>query len=276
MPNDIAARDTGGMTDVIVVEAPVRKRRRWLGWVIALVIVIVVAIIGLLVAESYARATAEQYVRDQVRTVFALPEDQDVDVSIGPGSVLLQAVRGSIDSIEVGVAAVTFGELTGDVALTATDVPLDSAAPLSALDVSFSIAEDDLQSLTGFLDDINLTSVQLVGDEVEVGSSFELIGFTFPVTVLLAPTIVDGQLSLDPSTIAIDGNDISVQDLRDSLLGGFAGEILAARSICVAEYIPAALTVTDVAIADDRLVLDLASRDIALGDPAFTTPGTCN
>jgi hypothetical protein len=275
MANDIAARGTApGETDVITL-APPRRRRRRLGWVIALGVVVVLAVIGFLVAEQYARTTAEQYIRDQVRTVFALEASQDVAVSIGPGSVLLQAAGGSIDSIDVGVDGVAFGQLTGDLALTATGVPLESTEPLSTLDVSFSIAEDDLQSLTGFLDDINLTSVQLVGDEVEVGSSFDLIGFTFPVTVLLAPSIVDGRLSLSPSTIAIDGNDISVQDLRDSLLGGFAEQILAARSICVAEFIPVALAVTDVTITGDRLVLDLESRDVVLGGDAFTTMGAC-
>ena len=78
-----------------------RPKRRRLGWLIALVIVVVVGV-GLWIAgDTFARSYAEQYVRGQIIEIFELPADTPLDVTIGPGSLIAQAIGGKIDSVTV-------------------------------------------------------------------------------------------------------------------------------------------------------------------------------
>ena len=45
-----------------------RKRRRWLGWVIAAVVLVILLIVGFIVGDAYARQYAKDYVREQQAT----------------------------------------------------------------------------------------------------------------------------------------------------------------------------------------------------------------
>jgi len=264
-------------TEVLQADAPAAppRRKRRIGWVIAGIAVIVL-IAGLIIGDLAARAYATNLVRERIAAVLNLPAGTPVGVELGPGSILLQAATGAIDRVDVAVDELTFGEITGSATIAATEVPIDTSRPVDRLRIGVTVAEDQVQNLAGFLSGTPLQSIALEGDKVRVAAEFDLVFLQLPVEVDLAPSAVDGGISFDPTTIYLDGEQISVDDLRAIPgVSELAGTLLASRDFCVAGYLPQALTVTDVDVVDDALVLAIRGDGAALSGPGLSTNGTC-
>lgn len=266
-----------GDTAVIeLVEAPKKKRRRWIGVLIGLVVLAALLVVAFFVADAYAKTYAEAYVRDRIVEVLKLDPSARVDVDLGDGSVLLQAARGALDEVTVHVDTITFGDISGAAQITATTVPLDSSKPLDTLDIQVTVTEENVKKLSGFLSGIDLKSIELKDNLIRIGSEFNLFFFSVPVAVDLNPTAKDGGINFDPVTIMLGDQQISVADLRASpQFSSLAGDLLASRDFCVASFLPQALTLDKVAITGTDLVLGIDGDGTALSDPALSTLGTC-
>lgn len=252
------------------------KRKRRIGWIIAVAIVAVVLVAGFFVADAVVRQIATGYVRDRIVSVLSLDPATPVDVDLGSGSILLQAARGSLDELSVHADEITLGDITGEVELSATGVPLDSSVPLDTLGITVTVTEQNVRKLASFLSASELKSIDLQDGVVRVGTEFNLIFFTLPVSVDLQPSAVEGGISFDPVTIVLGDQEISVQDLRDSPeFRALAGELLDSRDFCVASYLPEALTIEAVDVVGSDLVVVINGDGLALGDAALTTLGTC-
>ena len=263
-------------TVVIEVPPPPRKRRRWIGMLIVLVILVVLLVVGFFVADAWARDYAKSYVRDRVIEVLKLDPASDVAVDVGDGSILLQAATGSLDEVTVDVAELTFGDVTGSARVSATGVPLDSTQPVQTLDIDVSVSEENVKKLSGLLSGTPLESIALADGLIRIGTEFNLIFFSVPVAVDLQPAANDGGITFDPVTIVLGESEISVAELRaNPQLGGLAEGLLASQQFCVAEYLPQALTVTDVDVVGTDLVISIDGAGAALGGPELATPGTC-
>ena len=252
-----------------------RKRRRGLGWLIALGVIIVIVVVGWIVGDIVARDFAERFVREKVTEIFQLDADATMDVEIGPGSLLAQAITGSIDSVDVAVDDVSFGAISGDLDLSLSGIPLDSSLPVEKMRVQLAVPEANLAGLSSYLSGAKLTDISLVEDRVAIATEFQVFGFDVPVGVELLPAVVDGEIAFDPSVITVNGADISVDALREGPFAGIARDLLGQRSFCVGEYLPAALTLTDVDVLSKRLVVKLSGDGAALGGTGLSTMGTC-
>jgi hypothetical protein len=263
-------------TVVIEVPAPKKKRRRWIGVLIALVILIILLVVGFFVADAYAKTYAENYVRDRIIEVLKLDPAADVDVELGEGSVLLQAARGALDEVNVHVDTITFGDISGEAEITATKVPLDSSQPVEKLDIEVTVSEENVKKLSGFMSGIELKSIDIENELIRIGTEFQVLFFTIPVSVDLEPTAKDGGINFDPVTILLGDEEISVADLRANReFSALAGDLLASRDFCVAGFLPQALTIDKVDIVGTDLVLGIDGDGTALSDPALSTLGTC-
>ena len=239
--------ETGAQRTVVIeTEAPKRKRRRW-PWILAIVLVVVggLLVAGFFIAEKYVREYAENYAREQIVSVLALPESTPVTVTLGEGSIILQALSGAINEVKVSAPGVTFGELTGDARITATEVPLDGSKPVDTLNITMIIAEEDVRSLAGSLSGLELSSIELHDGVIAIGTEFSLFNLIhIPVGVDLAPAAGDGAITFDPVTIYLGDDQISVADLRNSPeFSSLAGDLLRTQTVCVANSLPEALTV---------------------------------
>lgn len=257
------------------IAPPVRKKRRWVGWVVAASVLVVVIVVAWIVGDIVARSYATGYIREKLVSTFQLDPDQSMDITIGPGSLIAQAIGGSIDSVDVKMTDVTIGGLTGDVALAARAIPLDSAKPVRSLDIGLSVDETELQKLVGALDTGAVTKISLVKDTVAVESEFDLFGATIPLAVRLVPSVADGKLAFAPEAVSVSGKEISIEAIRDSPLGGVVGSLLGSQSLCVAEYLPKALTLSGISIDGNRLDLALKGNRVVLGGKDLSTFGTC-
>lgn len=264
-----------GHLEVEKTEPTKPKRRRWIGWVIALVVVVALLIAAWFIGDVIARDYAEKYIRSTVIEQFDLPANKEVDVEIGPGSLLAQALFGSIDSVDVAVDDLTLGPVTGDVKVAMTGVPLAGDAPVETLRVGVTVPEENLAGLADSLSGASIDSVTLVDKTVALETEFSLFGFAVPVSVQLAPIVENGDVGFEPSSITVNGAELSVADLKNGPFGGLADNLLASQTFCVASSLPKALTITDVAVSGKNLLVKLEADGAALGGTEFSTKGTC-
>ena len=291
LDHDAADKDKAELAKTLVIEPldnnatleierelePPRKKRRF-GWLIAIVVVAAVLVVGFFVGDHFARQYATDLVRERIIEVLKLDKNTEIAVGLGSGSILLQAISGSVNDVTVDIPELELGEISAGASVTAAGVPLDMSKPVEKLGITVTVTEEQAQKLKTFLSGIDLTSIELGSGVISVGTDFDVFGLLkVPVSADLTPSATEGGIAFDPETIVLDGNPISVQDLRDNpLVSALAGQLLASRTFCVAEYLPQALTLTDVDVVGETLVLKINGDGTALGGPEISTMGVCS
>jgi hypothetical protein len=263
-------------TPVDEAAAP-KKRRR--GGIIALIVVgvlLVLGIVGAFVADAVAKQYARDYVRERIIQVLALPDDAEVDVDLGGGSILLQAWAGRIDTVDIDVPELVFGPLVGSAQLSADGVPLDENAPVESLDIRFTVDEADVAALAGNLSGLSLSGVELEAPAIVVASAFDLFGLELPIGMSIVPSASEGELVFTPSAISIGDQEFTADEVRaNPIFAALAGPLLAQQSLCIADRLPEALTLTEAEVAGRELRLDIRGDGASLGGPGLSTLGTC-
>ncbi len=259
---------------VVVVQKP-KKRRRWpfvLGGI--LLVLAILLVIAFFVADAYAKDYARQYIKERIVAVLGIEDSSEVQVDIGTGSVLLQALRGELDQIDVTAPQVSFGILHGAATVHAEGVPLDQNAPVDSLDITFAVAEGDVEALAGNLSGLQLESIVLEEPEIVASTTFSFFGFQLPVGMGIEPSADEGQIVFTPTSIRLGDDNYTAEELRNTF-GGFADQLLRQQSFCVAENLPSALTIVDVDVVAKDLIVKVDGAGTALGGPDLSTPGTC-
>ncbi len=255
-------------------EPPKRKRRVW-RFVVA-VVVLVVLVVGFFVADAAARVYARDQIKQKIVAVLGVDPTTDVHVTIGGGSVLLQALVGRLSSVDVTVPKLAFGTLVGSVTLHATQVPLNENAPLQKLAISYRVSEKNVRVLASNLSGLKLDTVTLAPPEIVAGASLTVFGFGIPVGLGLTPSASSGQLNFTPTSIRVSGQTFTAKQLMATPgIGALARNLLKQQSFCLAQYLPKALTVTSAKVVGRELVLTISGDGAALGGSAFSTKGSC-
>lgn len=264
-------------TEVVVRPATApKKRRRWLGWVIALVVIAILGVVAFFVAENFARQYAENYVREQIVQVLPIAPSTTVEVAIGPGSVILQALSGTIDRVDIDVADFALGPVSGQASIAAVGVPLDGTLPVEQLGITVTVTEANVRKLAGFLSGLDLKTIELQDGIIQIGTELSVVFITIPVAVDLLPGAGDGGISFAPQTIYLGEDKISVADLQaNPLFSSIAGTLLASRTFCVADQLPTALAIEDVNVVGTNLVIVINGDGTPLADPSLSTVGVC-
>lgn len=257
-----------------VAAEPPRRRR---GPIIALIVVAAVLVLGVIafvVAEAFAKNYARDYVREKVIAVLGLSDDAEVDVDLGSGSIIVQALAGRVDTVDVDVPQVAFGELSGAVRFHAEGVPLDETAAVDVLRIDFAIGADDLAALGG--DDASTApNFEFADGEVTLNSEFSLFGATIPLGLSLEPSAADGALVLTPTSVTIGSETFEAGSDDDSFLGSLVAGLLQPQTLCIASSVPQALVLADASVDDAELVLAFRGDGASFGGPELSTPGTC-
>ena len=253
---------------------PKKKRRIWPFIVVA--VVLVVLIVGFFIADAAVKAYAQNQIKQEIVAAIGVDPKTDVQVELGGGSVLLQALSGKLSTVDVTVPKLAFGDLVGSATLHATDVPLDQSAPLKKLAITYRVSEKNVRVLASDLSGMKLDTITLDQPEIVANASFEVFGFGIPVGLGLTPSASHGELVFTPTSILVSGQKFtSKQLIATPGLGSLAKQLLKQQTFCVAQYLPKALTVTSVKVADRQLVMKISGDNAALGGSAFSTKGTC-
>jgi hypothetical protein len=258
-----------------VAAAPAGKRRRVWPLVVA-VVVVVALIVGFFVADAAVKAYAQDQIKQKVVAALGVDPATRVDVKLGGGSVLLQALSGRLSTVDVTIPKLAFGTLVGSATMHATQVPLDQSAPLQKLAITYRVSEKNVRVLASQLSGMPLDTITLEQPEIVANATFTVLGFGIPVGLGLTPSASNGELVFTPTTILVSGQKFtSKQLIATPGLGALARSLLKQQSFCVAQYLPRALTVTSVKVASHQLVLGISGDGAALGGSAFSTKGSC-
>lgn len=252
---------------------PRRRRSPW-PWIITAVIVIGLAVGAWFLAESIARGLVERTIRDQVVTQLALPADQEVSVDID-GAVLPQLIGGRFDEISLASDDVVFGSLTGDIAITAEGVGFRDGVEAESAAATVTLDEAQLRALMATVDGFPAESVGLAEPDVTMSMELSFFGVTFPIGVSLTPGASElGELVLTPSSLQVAGVDVTSDELKRQF-GILSNTVLRDWTVCIAQYIPAGITLTSASVQGDVLVAELDIDGRIASDPALREKGTC-
>ena len=253
--------------------APRRRRHVW-PWIVAAVIVIGLAIAAWFVAEWMARGLVERTIREQVISHLALPADQEVDVTV-EGAVIPQLIAGTLDDVTVSSDDVSIGEITGDVTVHAQGIAIRGDASAESATATVRLDESQVKALLSGVDGLPVDSLGLAAPDVTMSTELTFLGLSVPLSVALTPSAVDGEIVLTPSQLQLAGADVSAADLRDRF-GSLADAVLKDWTVCIAEYIPAGMTLTGIAVEGDQVVADVDIDGRMISDPALQQNGTCD
>lgn len=255
------------MTDATT---PRRRTGRW----IAVIVVVLVLLAGAIVAAEFiARSVVTSTVRSLVVSNVGLPDDQDVAVNVS-GLVLPQVISGRLDEVAVSSDDVTLGPITGDVRVDLRGVPVSAGAAAEGGVASVRLDQEQVRALLAQVPEVPAGTVSLAAPDVAFETSLSLFGIAIPVGVAVTPGAADGDLTFTPSSFQVAGNALDADTLRGQF-GGVADSILRTSSLCIADRLPAGLTLTSATVQGQDLV---AAFDIAGGivnDPALQEDGTC-
>ncbi|WP_339621896.1 DUF2993 domain-containing protein [uncultured Salinibacterium sp.] len=252
-----------------------RKRRGWIGWVIAGVVVIIL-IVGVFLVETVGRTAAVRIAQDEIASTLGLEASDGVSVDLGSGSLVLQALTGGLDVVTIDIDRFEVNGLESSVRVTATGVPVVPSQPIDTVSMDVAISGAEVSKLATTLSGLGLDSIELEGSAIRVSTEFALLFIRIPVALDLVPVAAGDAIAFEPESVILGEEQISVADLRaNPLVSSLAGSLLSSQEFCVASSLPTALTIDSVDVANDNLVIQLSADGIALDDAAWKQYGTC-
>lgn len=260
----IPGNAAGGASD-----APVRRKRRRWPWVLLIVIVL----LGLLVvaAELIARAVLPGVVRSLVIDELDLPADQQLDVE-ADGILLPQLISGTLDSLHLSTDSVTLEGITGAADVTATGVPLQGG-DLAGASGTIRIDQDQFTALIADTD-LPVDSVAFDAPNATVSGAVPVFGVDIPITLTVTPGAADGELELTPVELSVGGLVIDA-DRVGSTLGSLGDDLTQTQKICIANQLPAGLTLTGLEIVGSEAVIDIDVNGAIATDESLLEKGVC-
>lgn len=249
-------------------DAAPRRRRRW-PWVVVIVVIVLALLV--VAAEFVARAVLPGIVRSIVVEQLDLPADQQLDVET-EGLLLPQLIGGSLDTLHLSTDSVTLEGVTGAAEVTATGVPL-RGGDLGGAAGTIRIDQSQFTSLLAGTD-LPVESVEFEAPNATVSGSITVFGADVPLSLTLTPGAVDGDLELTPVAASIGGLDIDL-DRVGSSLGSLGEGLTQPQRVCIADQLPAGLTLTGLQIVDGAAVIDIDVDGAIVTDTSLQDKGVC-
>ncbi|MET0304074.1 MAG: DUF2993 domain-containing protein [Microbacteriaceae bacterium] len=274
-PDDAAAAPT-----TVIVEEPLAetrpKRRRGRIALIVIVVLVILAVIAAIVAENIARSMATATIRERVVSALELPSEDGVDVEIGPGIFLVQALSGRVDAVDVDIRDVPIGDLTGRAAIEARGVPLSETETVDALDIEVTIPSTELLAAAQEFGEADTLDVRIEGQEVVSTTDIEFFGQSFTLGKTFAASTEGGRLVLTPVSFIIGDQTFDPSELSEGPLAAVADVLTHPHEVCVADRLPASISLDGVAFDDDRVTLSFDGAGSALSGAALQEKGSCD
>ncbi|WP_217183520.1 DUF2993 domain-containing protein [Streptomyces sp. AC495_CC817] len=244
------------------------KRRRW-PWVL-LVIVVVLAVLGV-AAELLARSILPGVVRAVVVQQLDLPADQQLDVEAG-GLLVPQLIGGTLDSVRMSTDEITVEGITGAVDMTATGVPLRGGDLGGA---KGTVRIDETQFATLFAEtELPVDDVAFSAPDATMSGTVTVLGLPVPLALTVTPGIVDGDLELTPRSIELGGIAVDAEQVK-ATLGGLGQRIAAPQRLCIADQLPAGISITGLSIKGQDAVIGFDVDGAIVTDAALRAKGVC-
>ncbi len=259
-----------------VIEVP-RKRHRGRRALIVLLVIAVVLVAGFFVADYFAKKYATSYVRDQIASSLGLPSTAPVTVDLGTGSILLQAATGHITDVNVAIDPIVLDGLAGSATLTAHGVPLNQTTPVQSLEIQVSVPTSTIATAVSRIPALTSLKpvVKISGTHVVVNGTLYIFGFPQSIGATLTPKVTSGVPGFTIDTASFDGATVTSSALNH-YLPGLTTLLQSGTSLCIANELPKAFTLTSVAVRGQSIVSTFTGNGVELNAAALSQRGTCS
>lgn len=245
-----------------------RRRRRW-PWVLLILVVLLALLV--VAAEFIARSVLPGIVRSVVIEQLDLPADQQLDVE-AEGVLLPQLIRGSLDSLHLSTDAVTLEGITGAADVTATGVPL-RGGDLEGASGTIRIDQTEFTTLLASTE-LPVETVEFEEPNATLGGSFTVFGAAVPISLTLTPGAAEGDLELTPVGLTIGGLEVDMDGVG-SMLGSVGESLTQTQRVCIADQLPAGLTLTGLEIVGTEAVIEIDVDGAIATDETLLEKGVC-
>jgi hypothetical protein len=254
-----------------------RRKHRGRRALIVVLVIVVVLVAGFFVGDYFAKKYATSYVRDQVASSLGLPSSTPVTVDLGSGSILLQAATGQINDVKIGIDPIVLDGLSGSATLTAHGVPLDQTSPVKALDVKVIVPTSTVSSAISQVPALKSLGpkVTIARKHVAVAGTVYVFGFPQSIGVTLTPKVTKGVPGYTIDTATFDGATVTASVL-DRYLPGLTTLLESGTSLCIADKLPKAFTLTSIALHGQSIVSTFNGDGVELNAAALSQKGTCS
>lgn len=245
-----------------------KRRARW-PWVLLVVLVVLAALV--IAAEFLARSILPGVVRGIVIEQLDLPAEQQLDVETD-GILLSQLIGGQLNELHLSSESVTIGGITGGADVTATGVPL-RGGDLGEVQGTVRIDQDQFTALIA-ASDLPIDKVTFAEPDVTASGSISVLGMAIPVALTVTPGADAGDLLLTPVELQVAGLALNATEIADRF-GDAAAQFAQPQRVCIADQLPAGVTVTGLSIDGSSAVIDFDVAGAIVTDEAMQSDGVC-
>jgi hypothetical protein len=258
--------------------APPRRRRWLIGilvTVVVLVVLVVLAVVGWFVAESVLRQVAADRIRTVVVDSLGANPDE-VQVEVGGGAIVPQLLGGSLDEVDIDLESMTVGAVTGAATVRAEGIPLAEGGTIERVVATVTLPGSSVAELAAIATGLPADAISVGDSTVSVRTEFDAFVTTVSIGVELALSALDGDIALEPVGVTLGDTAITAQELQGiPLIGSAASDLLQTRIICVANTLPASLTLTDLTVAGGEMRVTLRGNAVPTEQEALAVTGSC-
>lgn len=228
-----------------------RRRSRRTRLIVSAVIVVLTLVGGLIAADRIVDTVTER------RIAEGLEPYGQADVSVEGFPVLTQLAAGRLDAVHVHAARAHYeGVEFADVHARLYDVPVDTSRPIGTLESDALIPLSTIESLAAEHASLPQgTSFTVVDGRLHLESS--LLGQ--PLLVGIDPQPQAREVTVTATTIRLGTTEIDLDALP-----GFLTSAISDITIDLG-FLPAGLELTDIAVEDDGLRINLHGSGVSLG-----------
>lgn len=247
--------------------------RRWAKLTIAGAVSLAVLAGG---AEIALRALVPNIIAGALRESLAIPSDHPVAVEM-QGPAVWYALGGNIGNADVTIPHAEVAEgVTATLRFHADRVPFnvtggDLRGGIASVYVSNSQLSPVISMLTSGVADSGRTR----DGDIAVGRTIDAFGFSVPLEATLNVSVESGGIvRVVPKGLSAVGFDLDAEQLG-AATGGLLEPLLSAHDVCVADQLPAGVTLTVIDVTPRGVEVEAKLADDFLSNPSQLEMGSC-
>lgn len=252
--------------------AKTRKSKWWL-WLLVVVGLLLLVLGALFAAEAYARAQVQSRVQAFAIEYLGVPIDEPILLSYAT-PVLPQLIQGSVHDVSASAQRVSFGELSADLAFTASSVPLNDTDSLVDGQIELWVDQAQLQALVDSNEAVPVSELRIDGENLTAVWDFEVLYVPMPISITVGVSALDGELVLSPDAFHMAGIELNAAQLEQQF-GRLVSLITRPWPVCIAENLPRGITLSGVQLDDGLLGVRFNLSENLVSDPTMLELGTC-
>ena len=255
------------------------KRRRPARRLLVTLIALLALVAVFFAVDAGLRSYAQNRIAGEIDAGLPAGVSGDIDVTIGGASVIVQYLTGSFERVELTAPTLTVNDVPASVSIVATGVPTDTSQPIGhvagTIDLDQAALNTLLQTALAEADaDPAARNAELELGTNQITYTGELSVFGLPIgyQATATPSVTADSLVLTPTDARVTSGagGLDVSGLLDLALGDEP------ISVCMAQYLPQGVTLTDVETTPERARITLESSTLTLTEQSLSTLGSCS